>query len=272
MEKLVFKKMYLNFIAGSILIALAITGYFTGWFKDFLPYFFAGVLFLLTTKRFIFQFKKIISKNATLILVIEFALDLIAIGLLVYLRNGVSIFVGIVIYLRGFAYLLINYIASRKIKLPQYILNIFFVTLGSFFMFSNVFTDSVLVASLVIILIIFGVIYLLYAVVALRKKEEKARQLKENEKQQEKVEKLVEKKNDKIENLEAKIKKAQNEIKEEKKETKAIEIAPAKPKPKPINLELMTVVELKALATEKGLKGTSQLNKDELIKKLKEFK
>jgi Ca2+/Na+ antiporter len=266
MENLFFKKMYLNFAAGILLIAIAVVGYFTEWFEDFLPYFFAGVLLLVSANRFIFQFKKIISKNATLILVIEFVLDLIAIGLLVYLRSNISIFIGVVVYLRGVAYLLINYIATRKIKLMQYIINILFVTLGAFLMFSTLLNDETLVYLLMIVLIFFGLVYVLYGVFAFRKSAEKTRIAKEKLKKQEKVEKLEEKKQDKIEDMEVKIEKAKKEA------TKEILTKEEAKKPKAGSLESMTIPELKKLGAEKGLTGLSNLNKDEIIKKIKEVK
>ena len=48
MEKLVFKNVYLNAVFGGLLIALAILGYFLGFFADYVPIFTGAILILLS--------------------------------------------------------------------------------------------------------------------------------------------------------------------------------------------------------------------------------
>ena len=137
MEKIVFKNEILNIVFGGLLLIFAIVAYFTKLVEDYLPVIIGVVLILLSIKRFYYSFKKIVSKNATLILVIELILDFVFAGLLIYLADHVELFIGLIIYTRGVSYLIINYVATRKIKVVQYILNIVFVTFGAFLMFTS---------------------------------------------------------------------------------------------------------------------------------------
>lgn len=179
MDKLFFKKMYINFTIGVLLVAFVLVGtLLTSIIEDFLPYMFAGVLLFFTLKRFVVQIKRKTSKNTSLILTFEFVLDMVAIFLLVYLKSNISLFIGVVIYLRGVAYLLINYISRRKVVLLPYLLNIFFVTLGAFFMFSSVLDDQTLLWIFSIILALFGLAYILYGFLQLRKMPKKAKKTK----------------------------------------------------------------------------------------------
>lgn len=300
MEKIVFKNLYLNMLIGALLIVFSFLGYFLGWFADFLPFIIGGVLLLLSLKRFVFTYKKIVSKNATLILVIELALDIIFVGLLFYLQSYIAIFMGLVIYVRGVAYLLINYIATRKIKLVQYLMNIGYVTVGSFLMFASLNGDQILVLGLSFLTLVVGCIYLQNGLVNLVKKEEieeekekqteeKIKELKKLQEQKEKVEKKQNKAEEKIEELEKKVKevevahkqtveehkKLEKQIITEKKEPVVTPVVkpvvtekPVAAKPK-VNYEAMTVVELRALAKEKNITGVSQMNKAQLIAMVK---
>ena len=96
------------------------------------------------------------------------------------------------------------------------------------------------------------------------KKVEVKEEKKENKDKKEEKEEKEEKKNTKKEKEEKeektkKEKKAKKEVKEEKKETK---------KTKKVDLDSMTLADLKAMAKEKGLKGYSTLKKAELIELL----
>jgi hypothetical protein len=279
MEKLVFKNMYLNLVIGGILVLTALLGYFLNWFEDLLPFFVGAILILLSTKRFVFQFKKTKSKNATLILGIEFLVDLIIVGLLIYLQDHLSVFIGLVVYIRGVSYLLINYIATRKIQLVQYIMNIGFVTLGAFLMFGPINSEQTLVILLSSLFLIIGAIYLQAGFKSLvdkeKKKDQKAKDdkqiksaLKEKQKEERKDQLESSKKQEKIEQLEEKVKKIESEHKEAEKETNKLQ-KELKAVKKPItDYQSKTVVELKALAKQREITGYSSMTKDGLIKVL----
>ena len=89
------------------------------------------------------------------------------------------------------------------------------------------------------------------------KKEEKVEKEEKKTTKKEKVEKVE--KEEKKEEKTKKETKAKKEVKEEKKETK---------KTKKVDLDSMTLADLKAMAKEKGLKGYSTLKKAELIELL----
>jgi len=288
MEKIVFKNMYGNIVVGGLLIIAAVLGYFLGWLEDYLPLFVGIILFLLSTKRFIFSFKKIKGKNAILVLVIEYVLDLALVALLIAFENHVNVFIGLIIYIRGFSYLLINYMNTRKIKLLQYVINIGYLTLGAFLMFSSLDLEQALIGGIILLLLFVGAIFLQNGLKELTNKEKQEEELEKEVKEKQKAENkaLKDKQKAELKGLEhnlkdkEKIQKLEEQIKEVKeekqlvvKEKKDLEkqsnlVRKSDVKPNP--LESKTVAELKLLAKEKGITGTSTLNKTELIKKIDE--
>jgi len=273
MEKMVFKNDLLNIIFGALLIIFAIVGYFTNIIEDYLPIIIGIVLVLLSAKRFLFSFKKITSKNATLILVIEFFLDLVFAGLMIYLQDHVELLLGAIIYIRGVSYLIINYVATRKVKLGQYVLNIGYLTFGAFLMFTSYNSVSFLAIFISALMLLFGAIYLQAGVTKVVEKEELEEQQEKKEKEQQKLQKIEAKSEKKIEELETKVKEVEKEQKKvitEKNdlEKKVEKLIPKKEKE--VDYDSLTLVELKEMAKKKDLKGYSQLKKSELIDKLKE--
>jgi ABC-type multidrug transport system fused ATPase/permease subunit len=284
MEKIVFKNEYLNITLGAVLIVLALVGYFTHFIEEYSPIIIGVVLILLSVKRFAYSFKKITSKNATLILVIEIVLDLVFAGLLIYLQEHLELFVGLIVYTRGVSYLLINYIATRKVKVLQYLLNIVYVTFGSFLMFTSYSSVEFLAIFIFLLTLFVGGVFVqigLKKIVLLEKQEE----LQEEEtKRKEKLEKIEAKSEKKITKLKTEL----NEVKEEQKKINDRN-KPAAPKGRKIepivsegnntsdnqdvvikvNLESLTIAELKVIAKERNITGLSQLNKSEIIAKLK---
>lgn len=258
MKKMIFKNDIANIIVGTLLVVLAIVGYFMELFGDFLPIFLGVLLILLSIKRFVYTFQKTTSKNATLILIIEIILDFVFGGLLIYTRTHVELYVGLIVYIRGVSYLIINYIATRKIRLGQYLVNIGYITFGSFLMFTGINITDILVYGLNIIVLLIGVVFLYFGIEHLSKNKKK--------KPAKKVA-VVEPKPI-----------TENKVEPKPVEAKPVMVKPApkvdpkpepKPEPKPINYESMTVAELKVLAKEKGITGVSQDKKPEIIAKIK---
>jgi len=275
MNKIVFKNMYFNIVLGSLLILLSLLGYFLGWIEDFLPIVIGILLILLSMKRFLYSFKKITSKNASLILVVELLLDFLFSGLMIVYKNNIELYIGLIIYIRGISYLLINYIATRKIRIVQYIFNLVYVTFGAFLMFYPLNSITVLVLGVSVLLLIIGAIYLQAGVAEQVKKDKK------KEKSSKKVKNIKKENNSK---QDTKIKELEKEVKEVKKENKLVseetkqlqkEIDKTKLVVKNIDAEQIdyhskTLVELKEIAKKRNLQGVSQLNKSQLISKLKE--
>ena len=265
MEKIVLKNMYLNIVIGVLLIISSLLGYFLGWFETYLPIVTAVILILLSGKRFIYSIRNTKSKNASLILVGEFLLDLVFAGLLIYLGDHVSIFIGLIIYLRGFTYLLINYVSSRSLKLLQYLLNIGYITFASYLLFTSTDNDTVLIVGISVLMLLVGAIFLQVGLTDLTKKEKKEKEvLKVVES------KKIEKQKEKIEDLKTEVKEIKETQKKQEQENKQLHKEVEKTKPKLVNLEAMTLPELKVLAKSNNITGYSQLKKVDLIALIKQ--
>lgn len=283
MKKILFKNEILNTVIGVLLIAFAIVAYFMDWMDDFFGVIIGIAIILISAKRFIETFRKIKKKETTAILVIEVVADLVCGFVLITTKSDptrIGLFVGIVFYIRGLAYLLINYFATRRSNLLHYFLNIGFITLGSYLIFGgNTYLDVIGV----IILVVIGLVGLLYAVFGIRDIVEKA---KKKPKKPKKVEaKKVEVKKAAITKETTAPKEAVKQEKmsmtdsvkktlpqttpakvEIKVEPTKVVVAPVKPS---IDYEQLTVTELKSLCKRRGLSNYATLRKNELIDLLK---
>lgn len=268
MKKMVFKNEILNVVLGSILVILPIVGYFTKVIEDYLPIFVAAVIVLLSLKRFIYIFNKTVSKNASLVLIVEFLLDIIFAGLLIYLKDHIELFLGLVFYVRGVSYLIINYIASRKVDFTQYLLNIVYVTFGAFLIFTTLDLINFLEILISVIVLAFGGIFLYYGIKKLMAKNKKKTVKKIDSKKddvKEKEMKNIEKKETKM------IDKTRDEETEKIHEKKIEKTEDKKVVQKEkIDYNSKTMIELKEIAKKRNITGVSSLNKADLIAKLKE--
>lgn len=280
MEKIVLKNHIANIIIGALFIIAAVLGYFMNWIEDYLPIIVGAFLILLSLKRFLFSFKRLVSKNATLILTIELLLDFLFGGLLIYLGiDYVALFVGLIIYSRGVSYLIINYVATRKVDLVQYLINIGFVTFGAFLMFTQFDSQVFLELFVSGLILLIGLIFLQSGIVVLVKKEKQEEiieKLQEKQEETAKMEKKIEKLEEKVKHIDSekkKIEETKKELDQElKPKPKAIPpkpksdpvVKPAAPKPK-VDLNSKTVAELKDIALQNNMQGYSKLNKAQLI-------
>jgi ABC-type multidrug transport system fused ATPase/permease subunit len=275
--------MYVNIVLGVILLVAALLGYLLSWFEDYLPYVAAGILILLSIKQFYHNYKSVSGKLPTLIIVIEFLLVLALGGLLIYLQDHVGIFIGLIVYLRGLSYLLVDYVTSEENKLLDYLLHIVYITFGSFLIFTTIDTDTILVLFIALLLLLLGAIYLQAGITSLVKKEQAEEQfLKE---QQEHLEQVLaeqdevatkDEQDEIIEDLEEQLEECEDEQEETVEDEQPEEVPePEEPEPKQTvpsvqELEAMTVADLKTMAKEHDLQGYSSLNKAELILFLRE--
>jgi len=252
LKNLVFKNHILNIIVGFIMVGFTIAAFFLGWYQNFLGIIVGVVLLALSIKRFIYSFKKTISKNATLVLVIELILDFVFCGLLIYYQNQIQLYAGLVLYVRGVSYLIINYITTRKVKLFQYFLNIVYITIGSFLMFTSLNFIDILEILVAVFVLLLGAFFLYIGIDDLVKINKKKR-----------AEKPVE-----VKVVPPIPVSAKPEVKKPvPSQAPAEKVEPAVVKPK-VDYSKLTLAELKIVAKEKGLVGYSALSKAELIEKL----
>ncbi len=269
MEKLLFKNNIVNIVIGVILAIFAVLAYFLGWIGDFLAIFIGIILIALSLKRFIVTFKKVRSRNATAVLMIEIILDLLFGALLIITQQNAEIYLGLVLFIRGFSYLIINYLINREIKFIIYIMNIAFLTVGCFFMFRPPLGLNYLEIAALCCFGFIGIVYILFGIIYLNQ---------EKKNQPEK----------------AAVAAAKPVAKSMEAQVKPVEVVPAKPDiqpvevkpvvetlPKPVepapskkvaSLNDMTVIELKALAKEKNIYGYTKMVKSELVAAIRKTK
>ncbi len=251
MNKILFKNNILNTVLGFLLIAFTILAYFLGWYEDFLPIIVGVILILLSVKRFIYTYQKLVSKKATLILAGELLLDVLFSILLIIYQGNIAVFAGIIIYIRGFTYLMINHVVKRKVQFYQYIINIGFITLGGFFMFTGIpmYDYFILITTFSVGLI--GLTYFLFGIASLIEGSKKGKTAAKpapapspnpaNTAQQAPKP--------------APVAKAETPQVKEKVEVK-------------VDYSKMTLKELQVIAKNRNLTGISKLNKSELIEVL----
>jgi len=273
MEKLLFKNNIVNIVIGVILAIFAVLAYFLGWIGDFLAIFIGIILIALSLKRFIVTFKKVRSRNATAVLMIEIILDLLFGALLIITQQNAEIYLGLVLFIRGFSYLIINYLINREIKFIIYIMNIAFLTVGCFFMFRPPLGLNYLEIAALCCFAFIGIVYILFGIIYLNQ----------------------EKKNQPVKVVAAVAKPVAKPVEVQAKPVaKPVETAPAKPVvqptevkpvvetlPKPVepapakkvaSLNDMTVIELKAIAKEKNIYGYTKMVKSELVAAIRKTK
>ena len=267
MNKLLFKNHIVNIIIGVIMVTFSITAYFMEWYTQFLAIIIAVVLIILSIKRFIFSYKKAVSKNSTLVLIIEILLDFVFCGLLAYYQEHIQLYAGLVLYVRGVAYLVINYITTRKVKLFQYVLNIGFITFGSFLMFTGYDFVPILEIGVAAFVLLLGAFYLYFGLNTLIKANKK-KQLILKKAEVKQVPPIpvstVKPVEEKVETIEP-AKPIEKKIEPVKPVEKKVEPVVVKPT---VNYSKLTVAELRIVAKEKGVVGYSSLTKAEMIAKI----
>lgn len=155
MKKILFKNDIVNIVLGALIIGLILTAFFLGWMTDFFGIIIGILIIIISIKRFFITFKAVSNRDATAVLVIEIIIDLFTGFMLIVYQGSIGLYLGIALYARGFAYLLINYLATRKGNLLQYFIYIGLLTLGSYLMFGgNTYLDVVEIIVLVLILLL----------------------------------------------------------------------------------------------------------------------
>ena len=162
----------LNLILGVLLLALAVIAmFFTTWIEDIVVYIIAFFIAAFSTFRFLKDYQKTDDKNASIILAAEYVIVLgVAIYLAVYEANAARM-VGLVLYLRGFSYLLTLQLLRIKGPFVSFIVYIALLTLGAFMLFTGADSEAYLQYAVFGIIAIYGIILLVYGLQGMKKEK-----------------------------------------------------------------------------------------------------
>jgi hypothetical protein len=170
MEKLLFKNALTNTIIGGILIVLAIVFYFTGWIGDFLGILVGVIVGLVSLKRFFDAVSETKVGTTRTILFVEIVVDLFAAFMMITQPSkNIGLYLGLVLYARGLAGLLIHYFLNKRQKLILFLLNILFLTGRAYFLFGGNPRLDVLEIVITILVFLLGGFFLYFGVKALKK-------------------------------------------------------------------------------------------------------
>lgn len=170
MGKLLFKNALTNTIIGGILIVLAIVFYFTGWIGDFLGILVGVIVGLVSLKRFFDAVSETKVGTTRTILFVEIVVDLFAAFMMITQPSkNIGLYLGLVLYARGLAGLLIHYFLNKRQKLVLFLLNILFLTGGAYFLFGGNPRLDVLEIVITILVFLLGGFFLYFGVKALKK-------------------------------------------------------------------------------------------------------
>ena len=170
MEKLLFKNAIINTVIGGLLIVLSIVFYFTGWIGDFLGILVGVIVALVSLKRFFDAIGETKIGTSRTILFVEILIDLIAAFMMITQPDqNIGLYIGVVLYARGFAGLLIAYFLNEKEKILLFLLNVIFITAGSFFLFGGNPRLDILEIIITILIFLLGAFFLFFGVKALKK-------------------------------------------------------------------------------------------------------
>ncbi len=271
MEKLIFKNNIVNIVVGVLLTIFAVLAYFLGWIADFLSISVGIILIALSIKRFVVTFKSVRSRNATAVLMVEIILDLLFGTLLIITQKNPEVYIGLILFLRGLAYLIINYLINRPIKFLIYLMNIAFITVGCFFMFSNPLGITYLEFAALGCFAFIGIMYIIFGIIYLNAEKKNKQPVKVAVKPvtpppAKPVLKPVEAPQPAVNDI---VQPASEAKKEVPPQSKPAAVVPEKKAP---NLNDLTVIELKGLAKEKNIYGYTKMVKSELIAAIRKTK
>lgn len=164
MERLLFKNNIINIILGFILLVFANLAYFLGWMIDLIIIMMSILIIAISLKRFIYTFKKTLSRNTKILLVFEILLDIFFASALIITKTNMEVYIGLVFYIRGLNYLIINQLSQKPIKLLIFFMNIGFMTLGCFLMFQPPLGINYLLIVTYLCYLLIGLIYLFFGI------------------------------------------------------------------------------------------------------------
>ena len=166
MRKLVTNNRIVNLVIGILLVAAAIlTIVFQNDITEIMRYIFAGLIIIYALLRFVKEIKLYKHQTAKVIVGVELSLVIIiAILLIVVDWLNIAMALGVVIYVRGAIFLLIQNVIRRIIPLLRFLLNIVFITGGSYLIFVQPDAMTFFIWFLVVILLVVAAIFIIYAI------------------------------------------------------------------------------------------------------------
>ncbi len=177
MKKLVSKNHLVNIMIGVVFVAFFIVAYFLDYLNDWVNYVAAILILVGSAFRFVKDYKYYTNDRVLLFLVLEF---IIAATLAVLLALGelgiqLSIAVGVVLYMRGFVYLLIMQLLSIKQSFPKFLWFMFLLTVGAYVWFGGIPYESELALIALIIGLIIGAFYIFVGINQMTHKTQKSK-------------------------------------------------------------------------------------------------
>ncbi len=170
MTKLVFKEPLVNLIVGGILVIVSVLGMFVfDWFRDFVNIFAAVIIVYYSVVRFLKEYKKHKNQHALMILSVELVIALVLSVLLVLREIDIYLGIGLVLYLRGFVYLLISQLLKRSTTFVNFLISVGVLTLGAYFYFGRPRIDDIVEWGLFILLTAYGILLIVFGVKYIKK-------------------------------------------------------------------------------------------------------
>lgn len=241
MKKIVTKNPVANLIIGVLLLAAAVlTFVFEDDIVEILKFIFAGIIILYALLRFIKEIKLYKHQTARIIVGVELSLVIvIAVLLMVTDWLNIAMTLGIVIYIRGAIFLLIQNVIRRIIPLARFLLNLLFITAGSYLIFVQPDAVTFFIWFLIVLLAVFALVFIYFSVIQFKlKAKQKPKPVTETK-----------------------------PVKEPVKETPKEEKVTTSKYTKKALME-KSVDDLKAMCKKRGMTGYSSLRKEALVEKL----
>ncbi|MFW6318870.1 MAG: hypothetical protein ACOC1L_01660 [Bacillota bacterium] len=171
MKKYLFNNGIINIVIGSLLIIFAILGMFAyPWFSDAANIVVGAIIILISVLRFGKHKNQYNDRNALMILTAEVIIVVTLAILLVLNQLTMTQTIGIVLYLRGFVYLLILQLLKLRSSFLTFILYIIILTLGAFIFFNGPNLNDIIEWLLFITITVYGLFMVIMGIDQLRNK------------------------------------------------------------------------------------------------------
>ena len=163
MNKFVFKNPLVNLILGIVLIVFAVLAMFVfDWMSQFVNIVVAVILIYYSVIRFTKERPKYKNQNALMILSAELVVAILLSVLLVLENLDLHIAIGLVLYLRGFTYLLILQLLKLRTKFINFLIAMFVLTLGAYIYFENPISNEIIEYAIFVALAAYGVLLVVF--------------------------------------------------------------------------------------------------------------